>query len=164
MSRAGAAGEEDGGVAEILGVLLALLLCNRYWGCNGEICLLLSSCIVPGLFIESPLVGLLIITHRSWSFWLPNPAPTLEWRDPYGGRQETTPGRFWVLHQAGSERHLSPLVRLDGRLRRSSTQCFHSVLLLFRWNTTRFMTGNSTLMKMKMADMYKCCAHKYHIQ
>lgn len=37
--RSGADGEEDGGVAEVLGLLLALLLCVRYWGCSGDICL-----------------------------------------------------------------------------------------------------------------------------
>lgn len=81
------------------------------------------SCIKLGLFIQSPLVGL-SVTRRSWSLWLPNPAPALEWRDACGCSQEATPGSFRVLHQAGSERHFLPLWQLCGWLWMSFTLRF----------------------------------------
>lgn len=96
---AGADGEEDGGLAEVLGLLLALLLWNWYWGCTGRVYFTFTH-----LIYMFDLKWGFYIKHRSGSFRLPHPAPALEWRDSHGCSQEATAGSFWVLHQAGSER------------------------------------------------------------
>lgn len=120
---AGADGEEDGGLAEVLGLLLALLLWNWYWGCTGRVYFTFTYLIYIYVF---DLKWGFYIKHRSGSFWLPHPAPALEWRDSHGCSQEATAGSFWVLHQVGSERRC-----FRSATSRMITNAVHAVLSLF---------------------------------
>lgn len=141
MSRAGADGEEDGGVAEVLGVLLALLLCNRYWGCIGEICLTSTMPTTKAPYLEPSYLS----SHTGAD---PFGFPTLHrpWNE--GTPMEAAKRRL----QAAFEFFTKLGVRGNSFHSLGSAvdwECLsHCAFILFfftsRWNITRFMTGNST--------------------